>query len=113
MLKGSDEDALTEGGDLYYQLSLNKNEEPETIGFYWAAENGAAFTNKAHKAYLALTAENAGGAKIFYMDGTTDGIDNMSIQNTANQPLYNISGQRVNKSYKGMVISNGKKYILK
>lgn len=113
MLKGSDEDALTVGGDVYYKLSLNEDNEAGTIGFYWGAEDGAAFTNKAHKAYLALTKEAAGAAKSFLLDGTTNGIGNISVQKTMNAPLYNISGQRVGKSYKGMVISNGKKYIQK
>lgn len=113
MLKGSDEDALTVGGDVYYKLSLNADNEEGTIGFYWGAEDGAAFTNKAHKAYLALTKDAAGAAKSFLLDGTTNGIGNISVQKTMNTPLYNISGQRVGKSYKGMVISNGKKYIQK
>ena len=113
MLKGSDEDALTVGGDVYYKLSLNAENEEGTIGFYWGAEDGAAFTNKAHKAYLALTKEAAGAAKSFLLDGTTNGIGNISVQKTMNAPLYNISGQRVGRSYKGMVISNGKKYIQK
>ena len=113
MLKGSDEDALTVGGDVYYKLSLNAENEDGTIGFYWGAEDGAAFTNKAHKAYLALTKDAAGAAKSFLLDGTTNGIGNISVEKTMNTPLYNISGQRVGKSYKGMVISNGKKYIQK
>lgn len=113
MLKGSDKDALTVGGDVYYKLSLNADNEAGTIGFYWGAEDGAAFTNKAHKAYLALTKDAAGAAKSFLLDGTTNGIGNISVEKTMNTPLYNISGQRVGKSYKGMVISNGKKYIQK
>lgn len=113
MLKGSDEDELTVDGDVYYKLSLNEDNEAGTIGFYWGAEGGAAFTNKAHKAYLALTKDAAGAAKSFLLDGTTNGIGNISVEKTMNTPLYNISGQRVGKSYKGMVISNGKKYIQK
>lgn len=31
----------------------------------------------------------------------------------ANAPVYNLAGQRVNKSYQGIVIKNGKKYINK
>lgn len=29
------------------------------------------------------------------------------------QPMYNLSGQRVDKNYKGVVIQNGKKFINK
>ncbi len=31
----------------------------------------------------------------------------------ANAPVYNLAGQRVNKSYKGVVVQNGRKFILK
>lgn len=43
-------------------------------------------------------------------------VENVSIDNinTANAPAYNVYGQRVDvKNYKGIVIQNGKKYILK
>ena len=30
-----------------------------------------------------------------------------------NTPIYNLSGQKVTKSYKGVVIKNGKKYMQK
>lgn len=38
---------------------------------------------------------------------TADG----SIIVNDNAPMYNLAGQRVSKSYKGVVIQNGKKYI--
>jgi hypothetical protein len=62
-LRGTDADELTTGPTagsyLFYGLSLAQPEpgllpDPETVGFYWMVPNGAAFTNKAHKAYLAL-----------------------------------------------------------
>ena len=31
----------------------------------------------------------------------------------ANAPIYNLAGQKVNKSYKGVVIQNGKKFVQK
>lgn len=45
---------------------------------------------------------------------TTTGIDNLNAENKTlnnNAPLYNLAGQRVDKSYKGVVIQNGKKFI--
>lgn len=43
------------------------------------------------------------------------GISNVNVKaNTnANAPMYNLAGQRVSKSYKGIVIQNGKKFINK
>ncbi|MBR4546718.1 MAG: hypothetical protein IKO66_01575 [Paludibacteraceae bacterium] len=59
-LRGTDADELTTGPTadsyLFYGLSLAAapNDTPESVGFYWMAQDGGAFTNKAHKAYLAL-----------------------------------------------------------
>lgn len=45
---------------------------------------------------------------------TTTGISNIEQQKTDEQaPLYNLAGQRVSNSYKGVVIRNGKKFINK
>lgn len=44
------------------------------------------------------------------------GINDIKANNTvfdANAPIYNLSGQRVGQSYKGVVIQNGKKFIKK
>ena len=45
---------------------------------------------------------------------TTTGIDNLNAESKAlndNAPMYNLAGQRVDKTYKGVVIQNGKKFI--
>lgn len=60
VLKGSDEAALTTGGTYFYGLSLNSENVLSSVGFYWMADGGAAFTNGAHKAYLALDELPAG-----------------------------------------------------
>lgn len=52
--------------------------------------------------------------RFFYTDAT--GINNIATGNKANikangETTYNLAGQRVGKSYKGIVISNGKKFV--
>ena len=42
-----------------------------------------------------------------------DGINNVVIDNAIPTVTYNIAGQRVSKDYKGIVVTNGKKYIAK
>lgn len=42
---------------------------------------------------------------------TTSGINNVTIDEQGNCPVYNLNGQRVDDSYKGVVIQNGKKRI--
>lgn len=118
ILRGTDGTSTlsTDPDSYFYMLSINKAKEPNSIGFYWGQEYGEAFINGAHKAYLKVSKENFNAyAKSFYLFSNTP----TSIQSTihskphANAPIHNIAGQRVNSNYKGIVICNGKKYILK
>ena len=65
--------------------------------------------------YQGTTPETMQGETYLYsLNGVTDGIEEVTA--TAidlNAPLYNVSGQRVDKTYKGIVIQNGKKHVLK
>ena len=114
MLRGTDEEESCELADadyLYYQLSAKDGE----IGFYWGAEEGAPFTNGAHKAFLALTPDQAAQAPAFFFNGTATSITSVTtnVMIVLNAPMYNLSGQRVDKSYRGIVIQNGVKVIKK
>lgn len=112
-LKGSDEKATTEGGERYYMLSLDAKNTAGSVGFYWGADNGEAFTNGAHKAYLCVKPGVAGAKTCYRFDGQTTAIDGTRADKptTADGAVYNPAGQRVDRSYKGVVIKNGKKYI--
>ena len=60
--------------------------------------------------------ENASARISFNFDNETTGIhsiDNLTISPIDNGPMYNLAGQRVNKSYKGIVIQNGVKRVIK
>lgn len=111
LLKGSDEATQTTGGAVYYKLSLNKAGDANSVGFYYGAADGAAFTNGAHKAYLALPA--ASGVRAFLFNGnTTTGIQNVTSNNAATQ-VYDLQGRRVQSAQKGLYIINGKKVLVK
>lgn len=112
-LKGSDEEAMTEGGERYYMLSLDAKNTAGSVGFYWGAANGGAFTNGAHKAYLCVEPGVAGAKTCYRFDGQTTAIDGTRADKptAADGAVYNLAGQRVDRSYKGVVIKNGKKYI--
>ena len=111
-LLGTDtEKALDADADSYFYQVNTKN---GVVGFYWGADEGAAFTNGAHKAYLKVAKTDAKGAKGFRFDGATTGINSInSAVRTQNAALYNLNGQRVNENYRGVVIVNGKKMIKK
>lgn len=44
---------------------------------------------------------------------TSTGISNITVTTADNAPAYNLAGQKVNGSYKGIVIKNGKKMVKK
>lgn len=116
-LKGSDNAEETTGGTLYYALTLNKQNDPKSVGFYWMNETGTAFTNGAHKAYLALDGSLGGGAQAkssYLFSEATTGINGAeNVAHDAIQEGYNLNGQRVSRGYRGIVIVNGRKYIAK
>ena len=110
MLKGTDTEATTTGDGLFYMLSLNASSDPGSIGFYWGAENGAAFTCAAHKAYLVAPATAT--AKGWSLESATTGINHLTTGATNKaEAIYNLSGQRVDSNYRGIVIRGGKKYV--
>lgn len=117
-LKGSTEDAETEGTDcLFYKLNTDVN---QPVGFYWGAENGGAFTNTAHKAYLAVPKANVNGINYLPLEKPT------GIQQTTNNKrklvnVYSISGTLIRKQVQergalnglpsGIYLINGKKVL--
>ncbi len=118
MLKGTDEAATTTGGDSYFFLSPD-SDNTENVGFFWGADNGGAFTNGAHKAYLAVPqSASAKRSRGYAFTSQTTGVDALPTLPAptapgSSQALVNLWGQQVSSSYKGIVIKNGKKYIMK
>lgn len=74
---------------------------------------------KGFRAYFKLKgdAANAASFNLDFGNGETTGINNLNVNDNDNldnaTPMYNTAGQRVNKSYKGIVIVNGKKMVIK
>lgn len=52
-------------------------------------------------------------AKLNFDDEETTGITNVNAAESNDSTLYNLAGQKVNAAYKGIVIKNGKKYLVK
>lgn len=117
LLRGAANDVNTEGdGCLFYMLSYDANHQ--NLGFYWAAKDGAAFTSKAGKAYLALPQAASAGVTGYALDGTPVGIDQATTDAQAPAVIYTVDGRLVqqtdvNDLPKGLYIVNGKKVIIK
>lgn len=112
-LKGSDTKASTTGnnGDCFYMLA---NKDGEGVGFYWGAENGAAFLNGEHKAYLAIPKTDTYGSAakpcyVFAEDAAT--AIGKTNDNETKPASYTLDGRLCPRGAKGIVISNGRKTI--
>lgn len=120
-LHGTDTKATTqvEGTNVkYYKFAYNN--AGDKLGFYWANETGAAFTNGAHKAFLALDFGTAlSQMRGFSLNDLFGGITSIhSIVNAekASQRIYDLNGRSINSLNglsKGIYIVNGKKVIIK
>ena len=106
MLKASSV-AMT-GNCLFYRLTMHNN---ETIGFWWGADEGAAFTIAANKAYLAVP--KTANARMGFTFGGATGIEAVEKSTVAADRCYDLQGRRVMQPTKGLYIVNGKKVIIK
>lgn len=51
---------------------------------------------------------------LYELDNTPSNINDITIDDAdANAPVYNLAGQKVSESYKGVVIKAGKKFVQK
>ena len=106
-LTGNATAAYNKDGEKYYYVLANKN---GVEGFYEYTGNDAI---PAGKAFFETSSEIAGGKfSIVFADDETDGIKAVSTK-VENGVRYNLAGQKVGADYKGIVIVNGKKVIIK
>ena len=109
---GINADAMrtADDGCKFYRLTMHGGTQ---IGFFWGAENGAAFAVPANKAYLAVPNAEAGAVKGFRFGENTDAISEIMSngENEKTSAIYDLSGRRVVKPTKGLYIVNGKKVV--
>lgn len=117
-------------GETALPVTLDKAEKMKAAG--WDPTNGKTPVRKfqALPAGLKLTGKNTVrvyfccknsrlfGLPYLYIKGSTGeggstGIENIEVENNANAPVYNVAGQIVGNDYKGLVIKNGKKVMVK
>ena len=104
-LRGSDVAETTRGGKCYYRLSETDNGQ---LGWQWEAVNGGTFVNPPHKAYL--TSSKTEMPEEVLLKEIINAIRPVTTDdNKHTDAIYNLAGQRVDKSYPSIVIQNGKK----
>lgn len=113
LLMGSDEAKIFDDASYKYYI-LGKS--GEDVGFYWQkGTGGASVNNAAHKAFLQVPASSGAKFLSFTFGEETTGINGITASDAEQNgtALYNLAGQRVAKGYTGLVIKNGKKYLVK
>ena len=119
LLVGSDEATLTYAlikmPCRFYKLTYgpSNTQYAKTFGWYWGAEDGAAFEIEGHKAWLAIPV-TASNARLYPVaNEAPTGITLPTAGNDATEDIYNLNGQRVAAPTKGLYIRNNKKVIIK
>ncbi|MCQ2128606.1 MAG: leucine-rich repeat domain-containing protein [Bacteroidaceae bacterium] len=116
------------GGNLFEGTSVDKTFDAEKNGEVYVlagvnAESGnpqfknyTGDTLGAHKSYLpkSVLPSDAKEIKFVFDEVTPSGINTLTpALSTGNGTTYNLNGMKVNKSYNGIVVVDGKKYINK
>lgn len=88
-----------------------QNEKGENI--VSAKSNGVVKINVAEGGtyYILAAGTKLGFYGFKYEVGTSTGISSIEATSAQNGKTYNLAGQKVSGSYKGLVIKNGKKYV--
>lgn len=106
----------------YTTKTFTAAEANEGIYYGWAGGEfkraGKDAKVKPNRAYLKLPASDASNAparlSVKFEDENTTGIINIEREDSRTEsPIYNLNGQRVGNSYRGVVIKNGKKIFNK
>lgn len=80
---------------------------------WWKNEEGDNYKVNAFSAYVQATTLEAAKQLTLVIDGKTTGLKLNTVTGNIEGETYNMAGQRVANSYKGLVIKNGKKIIKK
>lgn len=105
---------VDEGDDLYFITNPEKH-NGVSAPYYDFRTATNIFINTGSFYLTATHYDNAAGARIIWHDGEEEATAIMAAKKvvTGNNVIYNLAGQKVNASYKGIVIMNGKKMIQK
>lgn len=102
----------------FYRLTKGTLDEKTVFGFYWKADNGAAFDLGPNKAYMVLPKSNDQAPRYVWLDGQTTAIDGLNADTEAtvgsDERIYSLDGRRVEGQLKrGIYVKNGKKFIVR
>ena len=95
------DDSVIESGDNHEELEAGE-------GVYYMLEAG-----KTYNFYASGTKYAVKGFSYESTEGGTTSIQGVSVKADSNGTVYNLAGQKVDAQYKGLIIKDGKKMIVK
>ena len=118
MLKGSDVDTTTYGDaepSLFYKLAFGHSgtNKSNVFGWYWGANDGAAFQIEGHRAWLAIPQVLASRLGYRLQTEGTTGISMTDADEKSDGAIYDLQGRHVTAPVKGIYIRNNKKIVIK
>ena len=93
---------LNDADDLHHMMNvlrLKEGDEVVLIGNLQKYVSSGTVTPELKNCYL------------ISVNGQTSNVNAIEAEKNANAPAFNLAGQRVNNSFKGIVIQNGKKIV--
>ncbi len=111
---------VTVSGKQWFVKQFTINSETDFVSFVFSAGSGSPQTvdiNNINKTKFFEISNTKSGDKNELVDVTeATGIEKIATETSKSSKsaaIYNLSGQRVGSNYKGIVIKNGKKYLMK
>ena len=115
LLHGSDVATKTtaDGSNRYYKLAYGPSGSAlaTSFGWFWGAQNGAAFNIEGHRAWLAIPTSAA--ARGYLIDGEAAGVEEFQTEPEAEFWL-DMQGRHIDRpTQPGIYFMNGKKIVVK
>lgn len=98
-----------------YRLAYNNNSNKTGLGFYWGDAEGTLINATPNKGYLKVPVAQAAAIQGFAINPKPTHVEGIEIEDASqlNEPVYDLSGRRVENPTSGFYLQAGKKIIVK
>lgn len=113
----SSKTVTAESGYKLYRLTFSDKDNQTGLGFYYGSNDGSSLefsTPQPNKAYLKVPDTMAAQIKGFSLNPHPTHVDGINAEEqSCNEPIYDLSGRRVENPTKGFYLQGNKKIIVK
>lgn len=116
LLRATPNGALTVGCNAsdYNLYRLTYDNGTTGLGFYWGNAEGSQIKAKPGKGYLKVPADGASQIQGFRFNPQPTYVEGINVEEQqSNEPIYDLSGRRVENPSTGIYIHGNKKYLVK